>query len=97
MRSKKKSKASYRRGEPSASSFRPTLTTSAISIKLQTPDAALAHASFLDNSKILKKTTGATGNITNYETRFVEKLLRNMSLFGNLHTKVKRFDQNSQQ
>ena len=96
MRSKKKSKASYRRGEPSAS-YHPTLTTSAISIKLQTPDAALAHASFLDNSKILKKTTGATGNITNYETRFVEKLLRNMSLFGNLHTKVKRFDQNSQQ
>ena len=51
------------------------------------------HSGQLEN--IEKKTTGATGSITNYETRFVEKLLRNMSLFGNLHTKVKRFDQKS--
>ena len=35
------------------------------------------------------KTTGATGSITNYKTCFVEKLLKNMSLFGNLRAKLK--------
>ena len=63
----------------------------------QTPDGAVARASLLDHSKILrKKLLGQREAITHYKNYPGEKTARKrVSLFGHLHAKVKRFDQKS--